>query len=165
MDHNAQTTQEIEGVQTELLIQSYGDAVLVLVTQLGKVGNLMQLSIPATTPLRPPPVGSAFPEPPVSIQITNLLGAPPSEHIGDLYSLYATQIAAIVWTQEEIPGTLPAESGRRNIIVGLALKAGKASQAGVQDSGLTDGERKMFVGVMEMLTSSLKRQAEVTNAS
>ena len=36
-----QLTQEIEGIQTELLIQRYVDRLMVIVTQLGKVGMLV----------------------------------------------------------------------------------------------------------------------------
>lgn len=36
-----QLTQEIEGIQTELLIQRYVDRLMVIVTQLGKVGILV----------------------------------------------------------------------------------------------------------------------------
>lgn len=36
-----QVTKELEGNSTELLIQTFADRILVLVTQLGKVGNLV----------------------------------------------------------------------------------------------------------------------------
>jgi len=39
---SVQLTQEIEGVQTELLIQRYVDRLMVIVTQLGKVGMLVR---------------------------------------------------------------------------------------------------------------------------
>ena len=37
----SKTAQDIDGVQTEVLIQVFADRILVLVTQLGKVGNLV----------------------------------------------------------------------------------------------------------------------------
>jgi hypothetical protein len=37
-----QSCREINGKKTEVLFQPYGDRFLVLVTQLGKVGNLVQ---------------------------------------------------------------------------------------------------------------------------
>ena len=39
---SVQLTQEIKGVQTELLIQRYVDRLMVIVTQLGKVGLLVR---------------------------------------------------------------------------------------------------------------------------
>ena len=46
-----QTAKDIDGVPTEVLIQVFADRILVLVTQLGKVGNLVceayALTIPA----------------------------------------------------------------------------------------------------------------------
>ena len=38
------TVKEIEGVQTDVLLQVYADRILVLVTQLGKVGSLVSPS-------------------------------------------------------------------------------------------------------------------------
>lgn len=42
---SVQLTQEIEGIQTELLIQRYVDRLMVIVTQLGKVGMLVRDTI------------------------------------------------------------------------------------------------------------------------
>lgn len=39
---SVQLTREIEGVQTELLIQRYVDRLMIIVTQLGKVGMLVR---------------------------------------------------------------------------------------------------------------------------
>lgn len=38
---NATLVKELEGVQTDVLLQAYADRILVLVTQLGKVGSLV----------------------------------------------------------------------------------------------------------------------------
>lgn len=38
----ASQTQEIEGIPTTVVVQHFADRVLVLVTQLGKVGNLVR---------------------------------------------------------------------------------------------------------------------------
>jgi proteasome assembly chaperone 3 len=35
-------SREINGIATEVVVQNYADRVLVLVTQLGKVGNLVR---------------------------------------------------------------------------------------------------------------------------
>lgn len=66
-----------------------------------------------------------------------------------LHSLYAAQIATIIWTAES-EGVL--EVDRRNVIVGIALQK---SEGGDSD-GLSEQERNLFVGVMEMLRDSLK---------
>ena len=66
-----------------------------------------------------------------------------------LHSLYAAQIATIIWTAES-EGTL--EVDRRNVIVGIALRK---SEGGDND-GLSEQERNLFAGVMEMLRDCLK---------
>lgn len=37
--------EELEGVQTDVVIQAYADQILVLITQLGKVGNLVRIRL------------------------------------------------------------------------------------------------------------------------
>lgn len=154
-----QKSVEISGQQTEVLIQSYLDRVLVLVTQLGKVGNLIQASIPQTSPLPPVPKSdpnepnaSPLPEPPASIQLTPLFGSASSEHVRTLHSLYASQIATIVWTTEA-EQALDAPS-RRTVIVGIALK--KGSDDG--NSALSGNERAVFHGVMNVIRDMLSRK-------
>lgn len=66
-----------------------------------------------------------------------------------LHSLYAAQIATIVWTAEA-EGAL--EVDRRNVVVGIALRKSE----GDDNDGLSEQERNLFVGVMEMLRDSLK---------
>ena len=39
---SVQLTQEIEGIQTELLIQRYVDRLMIIISQLGKVGMLVR---------------------------------------------------------------------------------------------------------------------------
>lgn len=43
MASTTQTTKDIEGISTDVVIQQFADRILVLVTQLGKVGNLVRL--------------------------------------------------------------------------------------------------------------------------
>ena len=38
-----QSSQIINGVETEVVLQPFADRILILVTQLGKVGNLVRL--------------------------------------------------------------------------------------------------------------------------
>ncbi|EJU06472.1 hypothetical protein DACRYDRAFT_103418 [Dacryopinax primogenitus] len=133
-------SKEIDGIHTELNIQSYSDRVLVLITQLNKVGCFIQASLPPTAPLLPPLPGR-LPEPAVGTVLTPLFGAAPSEHLHDLYSLYASQVAVLLWTSE-------GGGGRKPVVVGVALQRQKEGEEG---SGLTDRERKTFEGVMRMV--------------
>jgi len=153
-----QISRELEGNLTEILLQTFADRILVLVTQMGKVGTLIQAKIPATTPLLPAPLPDPahpnhhpLPPPPAAIQLTPLLGNAPSEHMQTLYSLYASQIATIVWTAESEG---PLEVHRRGVVVGLALRK-LDSNDGQQ---LTEGERRVFVGVMGMLRDLLAQK-------
>jgi len=145
----ASQTREIEGISTTVVVQHFADRVLVLVTQLGKVGNLIQASLPSTTPLIPPSQPDVLPTPPTAIQLTTLLGSAPSDHMRILHSLYASQIATIVWLQ----GSTNAEGSRRSVVVGLALKPLKDAD----DTEITDGQRKTFYGIMEMLQQLLQQ--------
>ena len=67
-----------------------------------------------------------------------------------LHSLYASQIATVIWT-EEVQEFLEAE--RRPIVVGLALRKSEA-----EGLGLTDHERKVFYGVMGMVRELVQRK-------
>lgn len=41
MTTTRQITKELDGTRTEVVFQSFSDRILVLVTQMGKVGNLV----------------------------------------------------------------------------------------------------------------------------
>ena len=117
----------------------------------------IQASIPPTTTFLPPPPPDPsdpnvipLPVPPASIQLTPLLGSPPSEHLQTLYSLYASQIATIVWTTDT--GSFEAE--KRDIVVGLALK----KQDEADNASLNGREKEIFVGVMDMVRELLERK-------
>jgi len=156
MQATSQKCLAISGLQTDILIQSYADRVLVVVTQLGKVGNLIQASIPETSPLPPTPHelnASPLPAPPPSIQLSHLFGSASSEHIRTLHSLYASQIATIVWTMEA-EQAIDAPP-RRRVIVGIALKNSIGSHDG--SSRLTEDERAVFHGVMSAIQEMLRR--------
>ena len=105
--------------------------------------------MPATEPL-PPSLPSADPDqptlptPPNSIQLVPLLGAPSSEHLEALHSLYASSAATLVWTHEA-NGPLGGE--RRPVVVGIALKKSDGPAA----EGSSEHERKVFFGVMKMI--------------
>ena len=165
-----QSSKDINGIKTEVVLQPFADRILILITQLGKVGNLVRLrklttiktntdshtkiqaSIPQTAPLlaQPPPGeegpnGHALPPPPPSIQLTPLLGSAPTDHLRTLHALYASQAATIVWIAE-------ADEGRRSVIVGLALK----KTVGDEDQRLTVAERETFYQVMAMVGDLVK---------
>ncbi|KAK7020550.1 hypothetical protein R3P38DRAFT_2970120 [Favolaschia claudopus] len=149
-----QITRELHGNSTEIVIQTFADRILVLVTQLGKVGNLIQATLPDTTPLLPAiqdpdqPNVRSLPEPPAAIQLTPLLGAAPSEHLQTLHCLYASQIATLLWTAGS---SNPLEVTRRPIIIGVALRKSPATD----DEGLSEHERSVFGGVMSMVQELL----------
>jgi proteasome assembly chaperone 3 len=65
-----------------------------------------------------------------------------------LHSLYTAQVATIVWTAES---NGPLEVDRRNVVVGIALRKSDCMDGG----GLSQQERDVFVGVMDMLRDSL----------
>ncbi|KAH9935020.1 uncharacterized protein B0H18DRAFT_979432 [Fomitopsis serialis] len=155
---SSQIARELDGAHTDVLLQAFADRILVLITQIGKVGTLIQATIPATTALdpAPPPDPSEpnvipLPPPPPAIQLTPLLGSAPSEHMQTLHSLYTSQVATVIWT-EEVQEFMEAE--RRPIVVGLALR--KSSEA--EGLGLAEYERKVFYGVMEMVRELVQQK-------
>ena len=118
----------------------------------------IQATMPVAEPL--PPVPSAdstleqtIPPPSASIQLTPLLGVAQSEHLETLHSIYASSIATLVWTYEA-EGSLGGD--RRAIVVGVALK--KSGDVASDTVGLTEHERTVFFGVMEVLRELLSKK-------
>ncbi|KAG8713718.1 hypothetical protein FRC08_012909 [Ceratobasidium sp. 394] len=91
-----QRAQEIQGVPTNLVVHSFGDRIVIFITQLGKIGCLIQASIPSSVPLLPPPPLPAFPPPPTATTLTPLLGHPPDARSVTLFNLYAAQVSRAV---------------------------------------------------------------------
>jgi len=89
-----------------------------------------------------------LPTPPATIQLRSLLGSASSEHLQSLHSLYAAQIATLVWLAED---QALVGSNRRSIIVGIALQ--KVTDEG---DGLNERERRMFHGIMKAVMGVLK---------
>ncbi|KAH7913731.1 hypothetical protein BJ138DRAFT_1145399 [Hygrophoropsis aurantiaca] len=149
-----QASEELDGIHTELVIQAFADRIFVLITQMGKVGNLIQASIPSTTPLVPvdasnsEPDANLLPPPPPAIQLTPLLGSAPSEHIQTLHSLYTAQVATLIWIAES---EKYLENNRRSVIVGIALKKSEGDASG----DLSEHERNVFHGSMVLLQKTL----------
>jgi len=147
MQPSAQLHRTIDGVETDIVLQSYVDRVLILVTQLGKVGSLIQASMPETVPFPPSlpidPYSETLKlvEPMSSIELTPLLGTAPSQDIATLHDLYVSQIATLFWTQGPM-------GDRRNVVVGLALKKQENEEV----------FRTTFTSIMRMFLELLKTQ-------
>ncbi|KAK6909380.1 hypothetical protein I204_01329 [Kwoniella mangroviensis CBS 8886] len=157
-----QLRQSICNVDTELLIQTFDDRVLAIVTQNGKVGCLTQASLPPHIPLPPPPKPSSksingdsspldileiLPTPSPSLTLTPLLGSPPNP---TLYELHITQIATLIFWALEISG-----QGRRNVVVGLSLRTQRQTSEGQdEDDGevLDEDERLRYAGIMDLVS-------------
>jgi len=152
---NKQLTRILNGIETDVLLQYFADRVLVIVTQLGKVGCFIQATIPSTAPL--PTVQKRkstsepliLPNPPPAIELSRLFGTTPSDEDDLLYSLYASQIATIVWTNDGED----AIGERRNVIVGLALRR-KAPQERIP----AEDNRELYMEVMGMVLELLEIQ-------
>lgn len=65
-----------------------------------------------------------------------------------LHSLYAAQMATIVWTAGSAG---PMEVDRKNVVVGIALRKSDGGEGG----GLTQQDRAIFLDVMDMLRKLL----------
>lgn len=114
----------------------------------------IQATLPATASLLPPTSDPSqshkliLPEPSPAVELTPLLGSAPSSHLQTLHSLYASQIATIIWTEESKNGL---ESFRRSVVVGLALV-----KSNTEGNGKGSEEREVFEGVMSSLYDLLK---------
>ena len=111
-------------------------------------------------PLLPPPPPDPeqpnvvpLPVPPPSLQLTPLLGSAPTERVQTLHSLYASQIATLVWTMEEAS---VLEADRRAVVVGIALA--KTTGAAEDSSELSPHDRSVFYGVMGMVRDLLAQK-------
>ncbi|QRV99974.1 hypothetical protein RhiJN_27993 [Ceratobasidium sp. AG-Ba] len=147
-----QRAREIQGVPTNLIVHSFGDRIVIFITQLGKPGCLIQASIPSSVPLLPPPPPPALPTPPTATTLTPLLGHPPDARSVTLFNLYTAQAAAIAWAKA-------GQLSRRPVIVGLALKrikSGPVSNDEHDDFDISETERATFKEIMTMLSECLE---------
>ncbi|KAF8136568.1 hypothetical protein EV363DRAFT_1319950 [Boletus edulis] len=128
-----QTSVLVRGLRTELIVQPFADRILVLVTQMGKVGNLIQVSIPSTadpnahTSFNDSDPREPLPSPSPAIQLTQSLG-----------------IATLLWL------TIGGEY--RSVVVGIALRSSK----GHEEGEVSEEEQQTFLAVMEGLRTILK---------
>ncbi|KAH9808885.1 hypothetical protein DFH28DRAFT_992747 [Melampsora americana] len=152
-----QVARSINGIHTEVLTQSFADRILILVTQLGKVGTLTQITMPVTSIDQPyelsPEVPSlnlpSLPIPNTSLQLTPLLSTPPSES-RTVYEVFLNQIGMLVLTgfgpRAQLDPSQIFGIGKRPLIVGLALKPEKSDSI-----NLVEQERIRLGNVMEMI--------------
>ncbi|GAA5822063.1 hypothetical protein JCM11251_004844 [Rhodosporidiobolus azoricus] len=168
----AQRARIINGVHTDVLVQSFADRILVIVTQLGRIGCMIQVSPPPPTlpsPVPPPPSSNtllaSLPPPHPSTILSPLFGVPPSPHIASLHDLYASQIGAIVFGgsgrgaggMEDMGGMPVLASAAKPVVLGIGLKV-KAPAAGDDEDdegGVSEEERQTFGQVMEMVLECL----------
>ncbi|KAJ1309810.1 hypothetical protein OPQ81_006575 [Rhizoctonia solani] len=145
-----QRARVINGVPTNLIVHSFGDRIVIFITQLGKIGCLIQAAIPSSVPLLPPPPSPALPPPPTAITLTPLVGHPPDSRSLTLFNLYASQAASIAWSKT-------GQLNRRPVIVGLALKRNKVPIAhdGHDDFTILEEDRVTFKEVMSILMDCL----------
>ncbi|CAE6490264.1 unnamed protein product [Rhizoctonia solani] len=145
-----QRARVINDVPTNLIVHSFGDRIVISITQLGKIGCLIQASIPSSIPLLPPPPPPALPSPPTAISLTPLVGHPPDSRSQTLFNLYASQAATIAWSKA-------GQLNRRPVIVGLALKRTKAPMAHSDDDDfmVSENDRETFKQIMSMLMDCL----------
>lgn len=152
-----QTARLVEGVPTQVVAQSYADRVLILVTQMGKVGSLTQVDIKLASmeqiveisPALDDGILPRLPVPFTSLDLTSLLGSPPPD-LKALLDVYSAQIAMLVFTAFDVEHSsnhfmMPPQ---RPVIVGLALKA-RPEHADHCPS--VDHERLRFGTIMRMV--------------
>ncbi|KAH9966764.1 hypothetical protein BC827DRAFT_1354227 [Russula dissimulans] len=146
--------RDIESVHTQVIIQTFSDRVLVIVTQLQKVGMLIHASLPSTSALietalddvASDAASSTLPPAHPSTDLTYIFGNAPSPDHQTLYSSYAAQIATLVWASERHG---QAGSSHIPVIIGIALKSPRSSET---PSGT---DRATFLQVMDLVRDAL----------
>lgn len=158
-------------------VQRFSDRILILITQIGRVGCLVRsdapgerlhadfsqyqvatptisasMALPVAPPLAPELAHLRLPPADPSAIVTRLLGSAPTELEEALYELYVRQIAACVYgnagnKREE--DDMPPWAGR-GVIVGLALKRSDAEE----EVDLSERHRKTLAGVLELVLES-----------
>jgi proteasome assembly chaperone 3 len=85
----------------------------------------------------------------MSIVLTPLMGTSPDAYHQTLTNIYVSQIATLVWSS--------SEANIQPVVVGVAL----SKKSGVRDTDteMAEGEREMFIEVMEMVKEALLPQS------
>ncbi|KAM0788758.1 hypothetical protein ACM66B_002849 [Microbotryomycetes sp. NB124-2] len=157
--HSRQTARTISGHHTEVTVQAFVDRVLVVVTQLGRIGCILQVNPPP--PGLPTPIHSArhslfpqLPPPHPSSTTVSLFGIAPSPKAEMLHELYASQIGAIVFATAAMDDEMVGVPGlTKPVVLGIALKH-SVNERGTEEEetlGVTDEERDTFGQVMDMV--------------
>ncbi|GAA5892018.1 hypothetical protein JCM5296_004664 [Sporobolomyces johnsonii] len=153
----AQRVRIVNRIHTDVLVQSFADRILVLVTQLGRIGCFIQVSpppptLPSSLPLPPATIASSLlpslPPPHPSTLLTPLFGVPPTPHVSALHDLYASQIGAIIFRKFALEA---AGAGAKPVVLGIGLKLSPAGTDEDDDGGVSEDERGTFREIMEMV--------------
>ncbi|CAO1624777.1 unnamed protein product [Parajaminaea phylloscopi] len=146
-----QLSRRVDGIDTNVVVQEYVDRTMVIVTQNGKIGSVIQASLPTTAspyvplkstlfadddallggdesdddPARDATHGQSawIPPPPPDLLQSTLLGAPPSGY-ASMYSLYVSSIFAILrpGPEDSLDPDAPQQKDARPVIVALSLR-------------------------------------------
>ncbi|KAK4055702.1 hypothetical protein OIV83_000248 [Microbotryomycetes sp. JL201] len=151
----AQRARVIDGNHTEVIVQAFVDRVLVVITQLGRIGCMLQVNPPL--PGLPTPIHSSrqslfpqLPPPHPSSTTLSLFGIAPSQKAELLHELYATQIGAIIFATSAPDDDMVAVAGlSKPVVVAIALKPSGTDE--YDESRVTEQEREVFGQVMNMV--------------
>lgn len=160
-----QAAVSISGIHTEILVQRFTDRILILVTQLNKVGVLYQASAPPNSvspvqrvrrPTVPELQELQLPPPDPSLTVSRLMGSVTNEEQETLYQLYVSEIASVVLggLGQLSPEDLDPDTsnytpfGGRTVVVGLALKDARKVMG---DEDAAKLERSTFAEVLKMV--------------
>ncbi|RKO85096.1 hypothetical protein BDK51DRAFT_32853 [Blyttiomyces helicus] len=120
-----QAVAEIAGTETEVVVTEFADKIFILVTQFGKMGNLLLATLD-----NPPTSLTEKDAPPPSVSTRTLLG----ERDDPLAQVYASHILS----------RMAAETGEaRPLLLGLALRR--------EDDGVLTRNMEVFDGVLALL--------------
>ena len=111
-------SQSIQGTLTQIVIQTYHDRDLVLISQLnGKIGQILDL-VPSASLLPNITAEGLLPPPDTYAELKTLLGTARGEEEAILHNLYASQVSSLLAHQDN----LRSQGHRKRIVLGLGLK-------------------------------------------
>ncbi|CAI2173867.1 20358_t:CDS:2 [Funneliformis geosporum] len=119
-----QTARLLNGTHTEVMVTGFHDKILVIVTQYGRIGSLIYVTVDSLSPT----VLSVTPSTTTNIKF--LFGS-----MTLLYQLYASHLATVIAADNPMDG--------RSVVVGLALK-----KSGDDDEV---GNKEVFEEVVSMV--------------
>ncbi|CAG8440063.1 350_t:CDS:2 [Funneliformis caledonium] len=126
-----QTARLLNGTHTEVLVTGFRDKILVIVTQYGRIGSLVYVTVDSLSPT----VLAVSPSTTTNVKF--LFGSMTS-----LYQLYASHLATMIAADNPSDG--------RSVVVGLALKKnGENNDTVDQDEQV--GDKELFEEVVSMV--------------